>query len=180
MSQQESSSAYNGALIPAYPTVLRAGLPVVVERDGFGAGGRFKFVAFWCGQSDGDVYVCDASERGYTKLWDADIVLLDLRDPAVRDAVVRAIWRKLRPEESELLTAPAWRYPWVVWGWHPSTPGPRPRWTLGEIGFDARSLEVQHPDDRAQHVIPTLASVPLGSPDRDLLALAEVAKAVLS
>jgi hypothetical protein len=189
----------NGVLIPAYPAVLRAGLPVVVERDGFGAGGRFKFVAFWCGKSDGDVYVCDASERGYTKLWDADVVSLDLRDPAVRDAVARAIWRKLRRkatpgaldmrevspnvwESVEPATAPQWSYDdngdsyWLtaLYGYNDDVhetfspaDGSCCRGARGHVDHDANA-------------VPSLVSISINSPDRDILALAEVAKAVLA
>lgn len=159
-------------LVPAFPAVLRDGLPVIDSIDGERGMAQQRrsdwYTLVWSEADGSDMHRLVPSE-----------FRLDLRDPTVRDAVVRALWRKLRPDEPEPLTAPTWRYPWTTGGWHPTTPGLRPRWTLGDVGFDARPFDVQHPDDRSQHVIPALASIPLDSPDRDLLALAEVAKAVL-
>lgn len=94
----------------------------------------------------------------------------DLRLPADRDRCVRAIWHKLRPTEPEPLTAPAFHW-------------------LGSAGNYATAwvMEVRDPPHGltlscgfAAVRYPALTSVPLDSPDRDLLALAEVAKAVLA
>lgn len=106
----------------------------------------------------------------------------DLRNPAVRDAIVRAIWRRLRFGDPELLAAPGWYYDTENEHWLFSVP----------IGWDRDLHETftaetgsccvgsNHHADHDVRTIPALASIPLDSPDRDLLALAEVAKAVLA
>jgi hypothetical protein len=176
--------------VPAWPALLRQGLPIWAVSV-FGIPSHRYLVLSW---QTNTVDVVGAGEaRDIVRGYPIDELRLDLRDSDVRDAAARALWRKLHPAklvddgeptdddcgpcmapsvEPELLTAPTWRYPWTTGGWHPTTPGLRPRWTLGDIGFDARTFEAQHPDDLAQHVIPALASVDLVSPDRDLLALA--------
>jgi hypothetical protein len=96
---------------------------------------------------------------------------LDPRDPTVRDAVVRAIWRKLRPDAPEPLTAPEFRnYKNRVFRLQSDGEA---SWfePVGQITSNFIVVAIS---------IPALASIPLDSPDRDLLALAEVAKAVLS
>lgn len=158
-------------LVPAWPEVLRAGLPVVVQRDAFGVG---SFSAIYCDTDDDDVFVYSSDERGFSKLWDADTLLADLRDGDVRDACVRALWRKLRPGEPEPLTAPLFYYDddtecwWLqVFGQHAT--------------FHPRSASCCDGKTCGHHV-PALGvlgmPLPKDAPDvlmeRDLLALAAV------
>ena len=111
-------------------------------------------------------------------------VSLDVRDPAVRDALVRAIWRKLRPDEPEPLTAPRWdnnserRYSLVG----------RFMRDVSDATYDVRFRPT--PGGRSPEsediVVPALGDLPRDSferpqdfADRALLALAAVCVAVL-
>lgn len=141
-------------LVPAFPAALRVGLPVI-HVDGPAVvtlcEGSQVVVVLTAGRVLGAVVYADRIRVVYGAL------TLDLRDPSVRDAVVRALWRKLRPGEPEPLTAPRWSYDGMGCWWLDN----------GEDGI---------PCD--QNNRPTLANLP-ASPDRDLLALAAVCVAVL-
>ena len=82
-------------LVPAYPAMLRAGLPVV-DRDDGEVGVLIR--------ADPDLpWQVSVYRGGYG--WDLDEMpgawSCNLRDPAVRDACVRALWRKLGADRDE-------------------------------------------------------------------------------
>jgi hypothetical protein len=180
-------------LIPAYPALLRAGLPVVCDLE----------------TDEGDAYIdvaavvislygvdCDPDpwltigidDRGNSGERAEALIAhtrLDLRNPAVRDQAVRALWRKLRPGEPEPLTAPRWdnnseqRYSLV--GRHMRG--------VSDTAYDVRFRPT--PGGRSPEcediVVPALGVLPRDSferpqdfADRDLLALAAVLAAVLA
>ncbi len=154
-------------LVPAFPAVLRAGLSIVV-RGPMPHVGPDEYLHTVVVVIGGPVvhFWHMGGARGALK----DAVFVDLRDPAVRDAVVRALWRKLRPDEPEPLTAPRF--------WHPAPLATR--WLVyGDDGSLMIRLAPVVSFEDVDVAVPALASIPLDSPDRDLLALAEVAKAVL-
>ena len=99
-------------LVPAFPAVLRRGLPLVWRRDDGSASEpllcmeapRGGSTELWTENSYGGHCYADVEHESAEDYW------LDLRDPAVRDAVVRAIWRKLHSDESEPLTAPGFEF----------------------------------------------------------------------
>lgn len=161
-----------GILVPAFPTVLRPGLLacdgccrwfVVVDPDNFD-----------------DVFVADIGS-GETEVVRREALRLDLRDPAVRDAVVRAIRRKLRPGEPEPLTAPLFYYGGGCDRWAGFAATARASWWLESGVFKCGWWDADV-DDPAQGVaaLAALRGVDVDHHDRDLLALAAVARAVLS
>ncbi len=163
-------------LIPAYPALLRAGLPVRVK---WGAGdGDVGPERVLCSveesPTDGEVWCNIASTRNVPSVDDYPLseLRLDLRDPAARDASVRALWRKVHPEAVPL-TAPAFY-------WYPFVEGTKACWILEHPeGSPAVRCQDRSPMYEPAQVIPALASIPLDSPDRDMLALACVLAAVL-
>jgi hypothetical protein len=166
-----------GVFVPAFPAVLRAGLPVFVDQK------EWIYVGT---TTDGTHQFSQVSPGVLPSRMVADSFItayLDLRNPTVRDAVVRAIWHKLHPKEPDPLTAPAfllhmeslrlWR---LCWHAYPVCGRSSARLHQGAIFHFEPSVG---PGGRAQEV-PALATIPLDSLDRDLLALAEVAKVVLA
>lgn len=144
-------------LIPAYPSVLRAGLPVVF------AGARYVAL----GPSiDGCVAIADVADG--VQYAPSGYVGIDLRDPAACDACKRAVWHKLCPPGD----GDPWNCPrfWKVEAMR--------RWNLSTD--TAAGTYFTADPGRGSPYVPALAAVPLNCSDRDLLALAEVAKAVLS
>lgn len=169
-------------LVPAWPALLRAGLPVVLV-----SGERGPFVA-WLDHMQQSALVAIEQDDALTEVRvsvrrpNTLTIRLDLRDPAVRDAVVRAIWRKLRPDEPEPLTAPIFdcetrpdelpsedEDPPCWWLAHPLAPD-------NGVAFGC----LIESKDGVYRKVSALNDVDFASPDRDLLALAEVAKAVLA
>lgn len=165
-------------LIPAFACVLRPGLSIV--HNGY----NDPSVRICMHVDDqGRVAYAITDEQGDVQEWGrSKNVSLNLRNPAVRDAVVRAIWRKLRPDDSEPTTAPAWSHVeagegFPCWWWVSTNH------VDDDSDEDVETFGADNPTHAGgiiDHSVPSLASVPLDSPDRDLLALAEVAKAVLS
>jgi hypothetical protein len=163
-------------LVPAYPALLRAGLPVVycawVGEPAIGA-----VIVRTCDDPvvilTGDVHTGGIFANRIAVVHGGAFLSLDLRDPAVRDAAVRALWRKLRPVEPEPLTAPAFG---IAPNGHAATD---PHWLLYNGDLVARFMAISC-FPRIDHAVPALASIDLASPDRDLLALACVLAAVLS
>jgi hypothetical protein len=170
-------------LVLAFPEALRAGLPVIVTRtSAHGPGSGRTYDAVWLGELDGERFVARVCaldngifSPGMEQLGDEAIVQLDLRDSTVRDAIVRSIWRRLRPEEAEPLTAGRFWKSWVE---------DVRRWFVErECDSNTESVEfrtVGRTREGEVFVVTALAFIPLDSPDRDLLALAEVSKAVMS
>lgn len=164
-------------LVPAWPAVLRAGLPVRVK---WGAGdGDIGPVRVLCSleesPTEGETWCNVASTRNTPSVDDYPLaeLRLDLRDPATRDAVVRAIWRKLRPTEPEPLTAPAFDFSTFVRGPRVKLYGHRLREPV--VIRWRRAVDRDH-----DALCPALADVDLTSTDVDLLALACCAAAVLA
>lgn len=150
-------------LVPAFPAVLQAGLPV--ECLGYSLRGRAHAAQ---DVGDGEWMLWPNASGRY---WPLTSLRLDLRDPTVRDAVVRAIWRALRPDEPEPLTAPVFVV--GVGAVLMESPGRQ------SIAFLDRDISYAGSNHAAAQIVPALTAI-RHAPDRDLLALAEVAKAVLS
>lgn len=171
-------------LVPAWPEVLRVGLPVVNKQ-----GHDIGVFMYECNDSFlGETWckIYSAHELGEQRL---SSLRLDLRDPYIHDAVVRAMWRTLRRTtvrpasdvldmreaspgvwEPEPVNAPQFdhvanRRCWVMWA---GGGGRGACFTPDGTTFFPSTV----------HAVPALASVPLDSPDRDLLALAACAEAV--
>ena len=151
-------------LIPAYPQVLAPGLLI---RFG-GAPHVVTFVEPTAHSAKGfnanAVNVDPADPELGTEIGPLyhHLTRLDLREPAVRDAVARAIWRTLRPNEPEPLTAPVF-----------ASHADGAFFTLEHQRF------VAHSAADYEHEVPALGNVALANPDRDLLALAAIAAHVL-
>lgn len=108
-------------------------------------------------------------------------MLVDLRDPPVRDRLARCLWTALRPGEPALLTAPCWYYDDGAECWWAEVTTGYGRDTHETFATKAGSCcsgSPTHPDHNT-HAVPALAAVDLASPDRDLLALAAVVAHVL-
>lgn len=183
-------------LVPAFACVLRAGLPVLEPEHG-----AFVLVDTYeicvAGNSENsdaselraligrrvidraDVDVSSGRRSRHCDIQRGDVpascLRLNLRVPAVRDALVRALWRKLRPSDDEPHAAPMWV---------PHDSDAVPAWSLATMDGDgdadsiyfAEQIGETAPDDSM--AIPSLANC--YAEDGDLLALAEVAKSVLS
>lgn len=167
----------SGAIIVhAWPLVLRPGL--VVDTGGLTEGCAWAdntqiLVAF------GDEVCSVAWEDGGETTTEDDIPLaalrLNLRDDATRDAVLRAMWRKLRPEDPESLSAPQWI---------PHDDDATPAWSLARFDGDGDADAIYF----AEYIGSTAPDGSMAVPelsgcyqeDADLLALGTCARAVLS
>jgi hypothetical protein len=157
-------------LVPAFPALLRRGMPVTA----YGRQGVLVRSGERC-----RVAYPDEREDIETSWYELRELRLDLRDAAVRDAIVRAIWRKLRPGMIDVhgrlppdpLTAPHFYFD-----------GHEAR--LGLAGSPSGCFEylefapMRRPYTDVEVV--AFAAIPRESRDRSLLALAEVAKAVFA
>lgn len=168
-------------LIPAFPAVLRAGMPCVVEYE------EYETWVFLGLTTDGALQFARSSPAAILPSRmsiDESVasVRLDLRDAAVRDAVVRAVWRKLRPTEPEPLTAPSWSCSYPPGHVPDEIDDERPCWYLGPDGDALTFVDAEDgPVDDDTVFVAGLDEIMLRcSPDRDLLALAAVACAVLA
>lgn len=170
-------------LIPCPPALLRAGLPGHLTRWGggeivgvyLGPTEACAYCGGWGCVHDGPAHVPGGYwSTAYPKTFSGPVphaaVDVDLRDGAVRDHALRVLYAKVRPEEPEPVSAPRW-------GEECSSPGV---WFVGGRRNHFASPKYAGPTwNPSQTTIPALASVPLDSPDRDLLALACVIAAVL-
>jgi hypothetical protein len=171
----------NPVFVPAFQAVLRPGIMLMVPGPiGACADGEWLNTPLQMRGGGDDLHF---NAFGFWQTERAAKCRLDLRDPSVRDAVVRAIWRKLRSDEPEPLTTPRWSR---LCYQRNETPDSLDSWTLTSpksppIDFSAASSPWGFRSEwRTVVDLGDSELVPLDSPNRDLLALAEVAKAVLS
>jgi hypothetical protein len=179
--------------VPAFSSVLREGLPVIGNTDGDESFG--VVVAFT--PTGATVWWNDWQESCEEEVKDLN---LNLRDPAVRDAVVRALWHKLHPNQPEPPTAPRWFSFDGCDG--PAWALARERWVLdrGDIYDPETDLSADEVawvfvgdedggddgvfawgrEDTNPRYVEGLTGIGTSAPDRNLLALAEVAKVVLA
>jgi hypothetical protein len=163
--------------MPAFPATLRVGLKVVHrEYPGF----PYLLVHHWPAAG----WVGYRSDAGLFPIDNVGSMFLNLRDDEIRDVIVRTLWYKLRPGVSD------------VHGRPPPVPFTAPCFYFNpnggaRLGGSARlglagmppAFDLEFDSARRPYTdveVPGLASIPLDSPDRDLLALAEVAKAVFA
>lgn len=177
-------------LIPAYPAVLRAGLPVIVTRErGNGGEGR-TFGAIWLGETDGERFIARAESvgrgifsPGMEQLGTGASVGLDLRDPVVRDAVRGAIAERVPRTHVD-------RDEWIAMcrtgvAFHGGHGGYR-HWVLHPwTSIDAVEFVPPGADHWSRErydvmEIAALNTIDLDHPDQNDLALAAVADTVLS
>jgi hypothetical protein len=96
-------------LVPAFPAVLRAGLLAIASVSIDGVDVPVQCVVTDVNEAaDGATVAPIPGEVDDTEPFDCGMkwLAIDLRDPTVRDVVVRALWRKLRPDEPEPFSPP--------------------------------------------------------------------------
>ena len=149
-------------LLPAQalPGLLQSGLPVI-------RGGRVHAPGIACDRAAHEWWCWYTMNRVVPV--PARELSVDLCDPTVRDAIVRALWALLRPDDPEPVTAPSW-YGGYSDGY---------RWCL-DRRFErgprfAAKVNQMRPD---RIVVPALADIPSSDDDStwicDLLALRAV------
>jgi hypothetical protein len=186
---KENASANQSVLIPAYPAVLRARLPLpVVFRDtrhiAVHYDDRYDPMVGGVGFPGVTIVMPTHADRCHTSQAPKPVYVqslaIDLRESIVRDALVREIWHKLRPGMIDVHGRPP---PDPLTAPHFYFNGAREA-RLGLAGSPGGAfLYVEFDPVRRPYTdieVPALATIPLDSFDRELLALAEVAKVVFA